>query len=600
MGEGELQLNKFSKGILERHIDNKVYIEYKEEIRNTNLVSLQKLSFLGMVGCVVLAILSLPPIHILGLFNGYISLALLFTSVHILTITLLKTYKRFIVFTYYILYIFVMTIAILMGTFWGVHSNATTFILIMIIIPMFIIDKPYRINIVCIVISVVFCYVAIKVKSGEILNIDITNSIVFCITSCILSYRSIVAKMQEIMRTKDLEHKLLLEKALKKSEMANQAKTEFLSRMSHDIRTPMNAIIGMTKLAQNEDNSPNMKDYLDNIDSSSKFLLGLINDILDLSKIESGQIILNPEPCDIEDFENAVNNVIRPLMEAKNIEFIFEMQCGATCLVLDKLRFEQIFFNLLSNAVKFTPEGGKVEFIAEHLPPKDELYGARFIVRDNGVGMSDEFLNHLFEAFTQEKTYHISNNEGTGLGLPIVKSLVEAMTGNISVNSAIGKGTEFVIDLYFPEVENPPHQINDIEMKGYLENSNILLVEDNELNILVAKKLLEKKKSIVTILENGEEAVNAFKVSAIGYYDAILMDVRMPIMDGIEATQVIRGMDRVDAKDIPIIAMTADAFSEERKKTLEAGMNAHLSKPIDPKVMYETIERYINERKNRE
>ena len=600
MGEGELQLNKFSKGILERHIDNKVYIEYKEEIRNTNLVSLQKLSFLGMVGCVVLAILSLPPIHILGLFNGYISLALLFTSVHILTITLLKTYKRFIVFTYYILYIFVMTIAILMGTFWGVHSNATTFILLMIIIPMFIIDKPYRINIVCIVISVVFCYVAIKVKSGEILNIDITNSIVFCITSCILSYRSIVAKMQEIMRTKDLEHKLLLEKALKKSEMANQAKTEFLSRMSHDIRTPMNAIIGMTKLAKDEANSPKMKGYLDNIDSSSKFLLGLINDILDLSKIESGQIMLNPEPCAIEEFENAVNNVIRPLMDAKNIEFVFAMKCGATCLMLDKLRFEQIFFNLLSNAVKFTPEGGKVEFIAEHLPPKDKLYGARFIVRDNGVGMSDEFLNHLFEAFTQEKNYHISNNQGTGLGLPIVKSLVDAMKGSISVESSIGNGTEFVIDLYFPEVENPPHQINDIEMKGYLENSNILLVEDNELNILVAKKLLEKKKSIVSILENGEEAVNAFKVSAIGYYDAILMDVRMPIMDGIEATQVIRGMDRVDAKDIPIIAMTADAFSEERKKTLEAGMNAHLSKPIDPKVMYETIERYINERKNRE
>lgn len=458
-------------------------------------------------------------------------------------------------------------------------NTAVTFFVFLIIVPVCFLFRPIVTYGMQLVVVILFCVTTICIKEPGVASYDIFNCWIFYFISNLVAWQVRQVRINNI--------------TVAQVEEANAAKTEFLSRMSHDIRTPMNAIIGMTNLAREEKDIDRIYEYLDNIDSSSDFLLGLINDILDMSKIESGELELRIEPCTLEDFERDINNIIRPLMDAKNIEFTFRMDCGATCLMLDKLRFNQIFFNLLSNAAKYTPKGGKVEFVSERIPAKGELYGTRYIVRDNGIGMSEAFLPHMYENFTQEQTETRAENAGTGLGLPIVKSLVDAMGGTITVKSALGKGTEFMLDMYakLGEIEYAGEERSTTSFS--LEDTNVLVVEDNEMNILVAKRLLEREKCKVTIARDGSEALDLFEASAMGFYDVILMDVRMPIMDGITATKRIRALDREDAQKMPIIAMTADAFAEEKKKTLAAGMNYHLSKPINPKVLYATLQEYI-------
>ena len=380
-----------------------------------------------------------------------------------------------------------------------------------------------------------------------------------------------------------------LEVVAREAEAATQAKSEFLSRMSHDIRTPMNAIIGLTHLAKDEDNMKIVREYLYNIETSSNFLLGLINDILDMSKIENGELTLNKKNYKKEDFINSINTVIRPLMDKKGIHFIFKIEHSAEIIQVDPLRYNQIFFNLLSNAAKFTPKGGKVEFICEEMEPDNGKVGIRSYVRDNGIGMSEEFQKHMYDPFSQESSQMGDIQKGTGLGLPIVKSLVDMMQGTISVKSELGKGTEFIVELYVSEGKKEKDLEEAISPVKNLKDVRILLVEDNEINIYVAKIILEKAGCQVDIAYNGKEAVELFASSEQGYYQAILMDVRMPVMNGIDATKAIRGLDRKDAAMVPIIAMTADAFENEQKNTIAAGMNYHLSKPINPQLLYEVL-----------
>ena len=385
-----------------------------------------------------------------------------------------------------------------------------------------------------------------------------------------------------------------LQEALDKAESATHAKTEFLSRMSHDIRTPMNAIIGLTHLAKDENNINVIKEYLYNIESASDFLLGLINDILDMSKIENGDLKLKDDVFTKEDFSNSISTVIKPLMDAKGINFIFKMDGDPECIKADKLRFNQIFFNLLSNASKFTESGGTVEFTSHSIPPKGELMGLRFIVKDTGIGMSLEYMPHMYDPFSQERARLNNSTKGTGLGLPIVKSLVDAMGGSISVKSEVGVGTEFTVDLYFePASKEDVTSVTEPERRQNLKGAQILLVEDNDINIYVAQIILDRAGCIVTVAHNGQEAVDIFAASDPDHFEAILMDVRMPVMDGITATEVIRTMDRKDARTIPIISMTADAFEEQQKKTIEAGMTHHLSKPIDPSMLYHVLSTYL-------
>lgn len=432
------------------------------------------------------------------------------------------------------------------------------------------------------------CFIWIQLANPGWLVINASYAVIYVWCDITVEEQRRQALYNEINRKNEQ-----LEIVAKKAESAAQAKSEFLSRMSHDIRTPMNAIIGLTHLAEEEKNLQKVKEYLYNIDTSSDFLLGLINDILDMSKIENGELTLKEDSYTKEEFRNAINTVIKPLMDKKDIRFIFRLAANAECIRVDRLRYNQIFFNLLSNAAKFTPKGGTVEFTTEELPPLDGKKGIRFHIKDNGIGMSKEFLPHLYNPFSQERAKGGEDVKGTGLGLPIVKSLVDIMGGNISVTSEIGKGTEFIVELYVPEAE-PAEKIPVSDTMGEnLKGARILLVEDNDINIYVAQLILEKAGCVVEIAKDGKEAVEHFEASEKNYYDAILMDVRMPVMNGIEATKTIRALDREDAATVPIIAMTADAFDEERKKTIEAGMNYHLSKPIEPKILYQVLLEYM-------
>ena len=433
------------------------------------------------------------------------------------------------------------------------------------------------------------CFIWIQLAHPGWLIINASYAIVYiCCDITVEDQRK--QKLYYELRAKNKE----LQETLVKAEAATHAKTEFLSRMSHDIRTPMNAIIGLTHLAKDETDIAVIWEYLRNIESSSNFLLGLINDILDMSKIENGDLELKEEAFTREEFETAILTVIKPLMDDKNIHFIFNMKAEPKCILTDPLRFNQIFFNLLSNASKFTPSGGTVEFVTEDIPEKDGKAGIRFFVRDNGIGMSPEFIPHMYDAFSQERSKLTDNSNSTGLGLPIVKSLVDAMGGTISVKSELNVGTEFTIDLYFPLADSA--DITDTTETAHRENlkgAKILLVEDNEINIYVAQILLERVGCNITIANNGQEAVDTFNASEENYFDAILMDIRMPVMDGITATRLIRALDRKDASTIPIIAMTADAFEDQQQQTIEAGMSYHLSKPIDPSLLYHVLASYL-------
>lgn len=369
---------------------------------------------------------------------------------------------------------------------------------------------------------------------------------------------------------------------------ASHAKSDFLSRMSHDIRTPLNAIIGSTSLALEENNPPETTEFLNSINVSSKYLLGLINDILDLSKVESGKLELKEEPYTRKEFLFGINTIIKPLMDFKKIQFTISYDGDGECVIVDKLRFNQVFFNLLSNAAKFTPEGGKVEFILEQIHDSNGKYGMRYYIRDTGIGMSDSFQKVCFEAFSQEQTQDLER-KGSGLGLAIVKHLVDTMGGTISLKSELGKGTEFILEFYLDTEERANEQRISLNVDYSVMNGcRVLLVDDNEMNLIITEKILEKKGCITETAMDGAQAVNAFKASEIGHFDIIITDVRMPVMDGLEETRQIRALKRPDAA-VPIIALTADAFNEERDSILEAGVTTRLVKPIEPELLYATV-----------
>ncbi len=393
-----------------------------------------------------------------------------------------------------------------------------------------------------------------------------------------------------------------LEDALFASNAANTAKSEFLSRMSHDIRTPLNGIIGMTRLAAERPNPPETQDYLKKIGQSSRFLLGLVNDILDMTKAESGIIELHPEPYPIEDIMNYMDAVMVPLCNEKNIKLVIDARPVDYVPLVDIMRINQICFNLLSNAVKFTPEGGTVtcRFHAERIDTG--RLAATIEISDTGVGMSEEFQRTLFSPFTQENRSDTADNRGSGLGLAIVKKLSDLMGGTISVKSQLGRGTTVTIKAEFEcisvsEFQSRPENLQTgPEDCSQLAGKHVLLCEDHPLNQEIAKALLVEKGMLVEIAENGQNGLDMFKKSVPNHYSIVLMDIRMPVMDGYEATRAIRALPRPDAASVPVVAMTADAFAEDVQKCLANGMNAHIMKPIDPAIMFRTILQAVNGR----
>lgn len=397
---------------------------------------------------------------------------------------------------------------------------------------------------------------------------------------------------------KETEQQMVLKHAVELADYANNAKSAFLSRMSHDMRTPLNGILGMNSLAIAENKTPEIEEYLKNVNLSGEYLLQLINDTLDLSKIESGKMEFHMEVLSIDEFTKNINTIIKPLMDKKHIHFIMDFKSRIKYIKVDILRFNQVFYNLLSNAAKYTPEGGTVEFYSERIPDRNKFSGLRFHIKDNGVGMSEQFQRTLFEPFAQEYGEAHKEQRGSGLGLTIVKQIIDLVEGNIQVKSTLGKGTEFIVDLY-AEIVDDKMQLQQVkkEVPVIKKGTRVLVVDDTEINTMLTEKMLIKNGCIVEKAENGAEAVEKFKNSEVGYYDIILTDIRMPVMDGFEESRAIRALKRKDAKTIPIIAATADAYNDIMVKITEAGMNERLIKPIEVNALCETIARYTKKEK---
>ena len=385
--------------------------------------------------------------------------------------------------------------------------------------------------------------------------------------------------------------------ALQTAENANKAKTDFLSNMSHDIRTPMNAIIGMTSLIRHDaGNKAKVIEYADKIDISSQHLLGIINDVLDMSKIEAGKTVFKYTDFSILDFITELNAIFHSQIDEKNQTLtIIKENIRHEWVNGDQVHLMQIFSNLVSNAVKYTQEGGKIQFLVEECETKSSVYAKyRFLVSDNGMGMSADFKDTIFDAFTRAESSMTNKIQGTGLGMAITKNLVEAMGGTIDVESELGQGScfEVLIDLRIAEdrfVSSAEQAEKDEPAGNVLKEMRFLCAEDNELNAEILMELLKIEGAECTICENGKRVLEAFEQSAPGDYDMILMDVQMPVMNGYEATKAIRRSSHELAKTIPIIAMTANAFSEDIQHSLAAGMNAHVSKPVEMKVLEKTI-----------
>ena len=395
---------------------------------------------------------------------------------------------------------------------------------------------------------------------------------------------------------KKRKNQKLLRTAMEEAARANKAKSEFLAKMSHDMRTPMNAILCLSILMKDKTDITEIKQDISQLALSGQYLLNLINDTLDMSRIESGKMKLNLKPVDIKKTLNNILSIAQLMADDKEVTLEPHMDnaesCSYSIVVADAARLEQIFLNLLSNAIKFTPSGKRVAMDAHIISESSTSVVVRYTIRDEGIGMQEDFLPHLFEPFAQENRIDNGKQEGAGLGMAIVKQIIDLMNGSIEIKSKVDEGTDIAITLEYPVYHGSLTEENNTD-KNLLIGKRILLAEDSTINRMITVKLLEKRQVSCDCAINGQQCVEYFTNAPENKYDAILMDIRMPVMDGLEATRSIRKLARQDAKKIPIIALTANAFDEDIQHCIQAGMNAHLAKPIEPEKLYQILQQYV-------
>lgn len=432
------------------------------------------------------------------------------------------------------------------------------------------------------------------ILKGTIVFAVCVMSIFFILLTILLtSLKRAAVKDKELLQYQQKLNEALVEQA-EIAKSANRAKSEFLSYISHDIRTPINGIMGMTNIAyKNVDNKNKVHECLEKINDSSEYLLSLVNNLLDMSRIENGKINVENRPMDMEEVINDCVNLMESRLEGRNLNFKCEFgDIDFPYLIGDEVRLRQILINILGNAVKFTNDGGTIVFRVKEIFHSEQRVKYIFEIEDNGIGMSREYLEHIWETFSQEKNSAQALHAGVGLGMAITKKFVDMLNGHISVKSTIGEGSLFKVEIPFYINLNIGEMISNKARSRIKNDITVLLVDDNDLNREIAKELLTDKGINVVCAENGKIACEIFSESKLGTFDAIIMDVMMPVMDGYEATKVIRNSNHPEAKFVPIIAMTANAFEEDVKKTLDYGMNAHLSKPIDMEVLVEMLKKW--------
>ena len=394
------------------------------------------------------------------------------------------------------------------------------------------------------------------------------------------------------------EYNRKLMSALAQAEEANKGKSYFLFNMSHDIRTPLNAIIGYSELAKNHlDEKEVLDDYIYKIQTCGRQLLGLIGDVLDMAKIESGNLEISEKPCLCQDLMSDIMISVNESAKKKGLEFEASGNACHSTILCDKVKVQKILLNILSNAVKYTPKGGKISLSVQEKIREDEgLSDFTFVVKDNGIGISKEFLPYIFNSFSRERNATISGVSGTGLGMTITKRLVDAMGGKIEVESQQNMGTTVTVSITFSRLVGLEEKREEIIPDAFLKDIRVLLVEDNEINGEIASEMLRELKVNVDLVSNGKECIDALLEKDAGYYDLVLMDIQMPVMDGYEATRIIRRFSDKDKRLIPVIAMTANAFEEDKQKAFQSGMNGHLAKPVEMRHLIQALKSAIGKK----
>lgn len=455
-------------------------------------------------------------------------------------------------------------------------------------------EKERRILRIPIVLLVMFLAGYIAVGIGVLGEPNIIMSAIL-FGGSVFVFVMVLLMRRIVNRVQESEH---LEAELSAAEEASRAKTFFLSNMTHDIRTPLNAIIGYTTLAKKDrDNADNQMEYIEKIETASNQLLAIVNNVLEMSRIESGKVELEPKVVNIEECISECDDLMKEQLAEKNISFTTSCKVSDKWVLCDKNLLSRVLMNLLSNAGKFTAENGTIALSLEQLSKRDGVGDYEFRVKDNGIGMDPAFVEHLFSPFERERTSTVSKIQGTGLGMAITKGILDMMGGTIDVVTEKGKGTEFIINVSFPIEKHEEQKSENCAENVRFDGLRALLVEDNAINMEIAKLLLTQAGFELDTAENGQIAVDKVAASESGYYDLILMDVQMPVMDGYSATRAIRALPDPALSGIPIIAMTANAFQEDVKTAKEAGMNAHIAKPLNVSDMLCTINTVIDGRK---